>query len=297
MNAREEGFLLLTCSLGDPERKPLTIPQFRELTRRMHQAEKPLQDGELVQKDLIKIGCDPTFANRILHLLSQREELRWYLEKGKKQACCPLTRNSPVYPAVLRKRLQTEAPGVLWTKGNRELLKLPAVALVGSRDLKEKNRDFAWEVGRQAALQGYVLVSGNARGADKVAQDSCLHHGGNVIAVVADELEKHPLKDDVLYLSEEGFDLVFSPGRALRRNRVIHSMGLLTFVAQCTLEKGGTWDGTTKNLRHFWSPVVCCQDGSEAALELVQMGALCAGTEALTDFATFAAAQPLHIEI
>ncbi len=291
MTAREQGFLLLTSSLGDPNRKPLTIPQFRELTRRMRQVEKPLDDRQLQENDLLKIGCDSSFAQRTLRLLSQHEQLTWYLEKGRKQDCYPLVRNNPGYPAVLRKRLNMEAPGVLWTKGDRELLKMPAVALVGSRDLRDKNRDFAFAVGKQAALQGYVLVSGNARGADKVAQDSCLQHGGNVIKVVADALEKHALKRNVLYIAEEGFDLPFSASRALQRNRVIHSLGQITFVAQATLGKGGTWDGATKNLRYGWSPIACFYDDSNASEELVQMGAIGIAAENLTDFSTIAHTQ------
>ena len=37
--------------------------------------------------------------------------------------------------------------------------------------------------------------------------------------------------------------------------------------------KGGTWDGTAKNLRYGWSPVFCFDDGSVAAAQLCQMGA------------------------
>ena len=108
--------------------------------------------------------------------------------------------------------------------------------MVGSRELGEENRIFAENVGRQAALQGYVLVSGNAKGADSTAQESCLTGGGSVICVVADELEKHPVQKNVLYLSEDGFDMVFSPYRALQRNRIIHSLGSCTFVAQSGLK-------------------------------------------------------------
>lgn len=283
MTALEMGFLLLTSSLGNPERKPLTIPQFRELTRRMRQVEKPLRSGELQEKDLLKIGVDLPIAQRILDLLSQQEQLKWYLEKGAGKDCYPLTRNSSEYPGMLHKRLNMEAPGVLWTKGDRQLLKKPAVALVGSRELGEDNKAFAQELGKQAALQGYVLVSGNARGADQTAQCSCLEYGGKVIAVVADELEKHPLEENVLYIAEEGFDLEFSAARALERNRVIHSLASTTFVAQCTFGKGGTWDGTTKNLRHNWSPVVCFDDGSSAMKELAQMGATPVAMESLAD--------------
>ena len=162
-----------------------------------------------------------------------------------------------------------------------ELLKEPTVSLVGSRELREDNWRFAAEVGRQAALQGYVLVSGNARGADRAAQDSCLAHGGKVISVVADELWKQPQKENILYLSEDGYEEAFSAQRALSRNRVIHALGLKTFVAQASMKTGGTWHGTVKNLRFGWSPVFCYDDGSEASKMLCQMGASAVGMDDL----------------
>jgi predicted Rossmann fold nucleotide-binding protein DprA/Smf involved in DNA uptake len=174
-----------------------------------------------------------------------------------------------------------EAPGVLWAKGDPELLQRPAIALVGSRDLNEGNLDFARQVGAAAAQQGYVLVSGNARGADRAAQDSCLEQAGCVISVVSDRLDKYPLQNRILYLSEEGYDLAFSPARALQRNRIIHSLGNKTFVAQCALGKGGTWSGTVKNLQAAWSPVFCFCDGSAASLELEQRGAMLVDLPAL----------------
>ena len=64
---------------------------------------------------------------------------------------------------------------------------------------------------------------------------------------------------------------------------MIHSLGMLTLVAQCDMEKGGTWDGTTKNLRNLWSPVFCFADGSPAAAELVCRGACEIGLNELTD--------------
>ena len=45
MNPRERGFLLLTGYLGDPERKPLTVAQFRELAKRMQTMEKPVDSA------------------------------------------------------------------------------------------------------------------------------------------------------------------------------------------------------------------------------------------------------------
>lgn len=284
MTAGEQGFLLLTSFLGNPERKPLSIAQFRELTKKARLMDNPNMDRELTLADLQKIGCNRQIAERVLKLLSQKEQLQWYLQQGRKKDCFPVTRISAQYPQRLRSCLNMEAPGAIWAKGDRELLKAPGVALVGSRDLLDKNREFAREVGRQAARQGFVLISGDARGADRTAQDSCLEHGGAVVSIVADELEKHPLKKNVLYLSEDGFDLPFTAQRALKRNRVIHALAEKTFVAQCGFGKGGTWDGTCKNLQHGWNPVFCFNDGSKATLELECRGASLITCSDLRDF-------------
>lgn len=284
MNAREQGFLLLTSELGVPGRKALTIPQLRTLGQRVSQARWTELDRELTLSDLQALGYGGELAQRILILLEDRELLEYYCHRGKKLDCHPLTRVSERYPDRLRRTLGMESPGCLWCKGDLSLLDKPKVSLVGSRDLLAENRDFAWEMGRQAALQGYVLVSGNARGADQTAQNACLEAGGCVISVVADALADHSLRENMLYLSEEDFDAPFSAQRALSRNRIIHSLGQMTFVAQCGYQTGGTWDGTVKNLRFGYSTVYCYRDGSPAQKLLTQMGAQTITIDQLTHF-------------
>ena len=273
MTPREQGFLLLTQTLGDPGRKPLTVAQFRSLTRQAQEMERPLEDRELSMDDLIAIGCDFLTAEHILTLLSQSPLLERYLEQAALRDCCPLPRVSEAYPHSLRQKLGTDSPGCLWAKGDLSLLHTPAIALVGSRELMPRNHSFAHEVGKQAALQGFTLISGNARGADLTAQESCLAHGGKVISVIADRLDKCPLQRSVLYLSEDGFDLPFSPQRALSRNRIIHCLPRCVFVAQVRSHKGGTWSGAVRNLKHGWSPLLCFNDGSEGTASLLAMGA------------------------
>ena len=286
MNARERGFLLLSSHLGNPDRKPLTVPQLRTLADRMRLMGKPVEDRDLNMQDLLALGYGSDFAMRILCLLEEEDLLEHYLYKGRNAGCIPVTRVTDGYPLILRKRLGLDSPGCLWCKGDLRLLDSPGIALVGSRELLQPNRDFAEEVGRQAARQGLTLVSGNARGADRTAQESCLQAGGNVISVVADELSKQPQRDHVLYVSEEDFEAEFSAQRAISRNRVIHALGRMVFVAQSNLGKGGTWDGTVKNLRFGWSPVLCFRDGSDAALQLEQMGAYLVDTRDVLDFGT-----------
>lgn len=283
MTRLDEGFLLLTSHLGDPSRKPLTVAQLRELVKRIEILDDVQKNEELTPRHLIRIGYDRPMAEHIVELLDDDLRLTLYAERAKQAGCVPVTRASVEYPGVLRMRLGNESPGCLWLKGDPEILKLPRIGLVGSRELRTPNRRFAREAGRQAAKQGMVLVSGNARGADREAQTACLEAGGMVISVVADSLAEHSRKDNVLYLSEEDFDVPFTAQRALLRNRVIHALGSITLAAQCSYRKGGTWDGSTRNLRHRWSPLFCFRDGSEAVRELEQQGAALIDLEDLSD--------------
>jgi len=279
----ERGFLLLTSHLGDPERRPLTTAQLRMLTDRMRHAPRKQEDRDLTLSDLKELGLRNDLAQRALELLGDEKQLDYYLGKGIRQDCTPVTKLSFHYPKLLKNRLGLDTPGVLWTKGNPDFLHTPAISLVGSRELGEPNREFAEAVGYTAAEQGLTLVSGNARGADKAAQDACLRAGGRVISIVADSLLAHREKKNVLYVSEDDFDSEFSAQRALSRNRCIHALGQMVFVAQSGLQTGGTWDGTAKNLRFGWSSVVCFRDGSEASRRLEEMGAYLVGLEDLKD--------------
>jgi len=254
------------------------------LADRVQHMTRPQEDRKLLEPDVLALGYGWEMASRIVSLLEEEDRLRYYCTRAAKRDCRPVTRVSSRYPVILRQRLGLNSPGCLWAKGDLSLLDTPCIALVGSRELNPENRRFAEAVGRMAAEKRMTLVSGNARGADRAAQESCLTAGGRVISIVADELEKHPVRSRVLYLSEDGFDEPFSSQRALSRNRCIHALGQVVFVAQAQIHKGGTWDGTEKNLHHGWSPVVCFRDGSEASLELEQMGAYLIGLEELNDF-------------
>lgn len=267
----------------------LTVPQLRILAQAVTGSNVAEATGEVQERDLMGLGFNRGSAQRILQLLAEEERLDIYLRDGIQANCLAITRVSEWYPTRVRTRLGLDSPGCLWIKGDPTLFAMPAISLVGSRDLRKENLEFAKMAGKQAALQGFALISGNARGADTVAQETCLAHGGKVISVVADRLADHPLQENVLYISEDGYDLPFSPQRALSRNRVIHALGNAVLVAQCTLEKGGTWDGTVKNLKNDWSPVFCFQDGSVAFSQLRQMGARPITEEQLADLAALRA--------
>lgn len=292
MTGAERGFLLLCSHLGDPERKCLSTAQFRKLSQRMKQAAKPAADRDLTAADLLSLGFGQDEASRILRLLGEEERLERYLRRGARQGCQVLTRFSGHYPPALEQRLGDDAPAVLWYKGDPALLDDPCIGLAGSRELLPENTSFAREAGRQAARQGFTLVSGNARGADQTAQNACLDAHGRVVSIVADALQEHTPQENLLWLSEDSFDLGFSPIRALSRNRLIHSMGIATLVAQSSLKTGGTWDGSVKNLRFGWTNLFCFDDGWESTRLLEQMGAGCIRTDDLMDLAALGEGNP-----
>ncbi|MDR0889448.1 MAG: DNA-processing protein DprA [Oscillospiraceae bacterium] len=261
--------LLLCCALGDGV-APLTAAQYRILAQRVAAAPQGRRE-ELDAQFLVSIGYSAREAAHILALLARSAQS--YLASAAQRGCYALSRISEQFPKRLRERLGDDCPPALFYSGDVSLLQKPCVALVGARDLRPENGRFASQIGALAAKEGYVLVSGGARGADSMAQQACLRAGGSVICFVSDELYRHKQQARMLYCSEEGFDYAFSTPRALRRNRLIHALGAKTFVAQSALEKGGTWRGTWENLQRGYSPVYVFNDNSEAAIALIERGA------------------------
>ena len=266
---------MLTGRLGDPHMETLTARQFHTLRRRMAEAalDPGLRNQELDVSHVRKLGLPQGMAEQVLRLLGREEQLERYLLAADRQEIFPLTRLDAYYPQKLEKLLGDSAPPALYCRGDITLLSTKCISLVGSRRLEEEGRAFAREIGRLCAKEGHTLVSGGAVGADREAQEACLAHGGRVIVFTPDSLLNHPMTENVLYCSEEGFDEAFSAQRALSRNRLIHAMGERTFVARCTPGKGGTWHGTAENLRNGYSPVCVYDDGSPGVKALCTLGA------------------------
>ncbi len=284
MNSREWGIALLCCALPGDRVNPLTLAQLRTLGQRVRAKGAPDQPmAELRPQNLLSLGYRQAEAEQICRLLDREAQLERYLDEGRNRGIYPLTRLSPEYPKRLHQQFGLDAPPLLFACGEASLLSHPGISLVGSRALEEPGRRFAQRVGELAAKEGCVLISGNAYGADQTAQAACLQAGGSVVAFLADQLSAHPLQDSKrqLFLSEGGYHLPFTATRALRRNHWIHALGEKAFVAQCGNGRGGTWSGTTENLRRGWSEVYVCADGSVAARELKLRGATPVPLEAL----------------
>lgn len=269
----------------------LSLAQARELSRRARAAgigeEDPFRD--VTVKDVRRLGYSEYEAGHIVSLLGRERQLDGYLLAAEKADVAVITRLDARFPQRLREQLGARCPAALFCRGDLRLLQRPCISVVGSRHLAQPGAQFAAQAGRLAAREGFTLCSGDAMGADRTAQEACLRGGGSVLIFPATELVYCPVRENVLYAAEGGFELGFSAQRALGRNRFIHAMGEKTLVAQTGFGKGGTWSGSLDNLQHEYSPLFVFDDGSEGARALCARGAT--PVQALTSLQALTPAQ------
>ena len=273
MREAERGLLLLCCALGE-DVQPLNRRDYAQVMKLLQNAKEKSMEGEVTAEVLLEAGLSHELAQRVFCLLERSHQPERYLQ-GQEDISV-ITRISPQFPQKLRK-LGEECPAALFCKGDVSLLQKEAICVVGSRLLAERGAAFARYVGNLAAKEGYVLISGNAAGADRTAQDACLQAGGSVISVVPDALERCKMRENQLFICDEGYEFAFSTARALRRNHLIHALGEKVFVAQCLEARGGTWAGTSDNLKRGLSAVYVLDDGSEGMRALRGLGAAYVG--------------------
>ena len=150
------------------------------------------------------------------------------------------------YPPLLKATGQS--PPVLFVDGNPELLCMPQIAIVGSRNATAGGREIALEFAAHLAKAGLTITSGLAAGIDAAAHEGALHGGGNTLAVLgtgpdiiyprqnctlADQIRNHGA-----LVSE------FPPGMPARRdhfprrNRIISGLSLGTLVVEAGVNSG-----------------------------------------------------------
>ncbi|KFI49815.1 DNA-processing protein DprA [Bifidobacterium biavatii] len=169
----------------------------------------------------------------------------------------------PCWPerlADLSIRKDWAAPLCLWGLGDPRALASCArpVAVVGSRGANEYGRSVAREIGRRAAADGHLVVSGGAMGADAAAHWGALaplDEGyepaatGRTVAVFAGGLNhvgphcNRPLFERIVacggaLVSELSPDTVPEARRFLLRNRIIAALASTVVVVQARLRSG-----------------------------------------------------------
>jgi len=156
-------------------------------------------------------------------------------------------RGEPAYPPLLA-QLHDPPPRLHLRGGSPELLRRPAVAVVGARACSGYGAQIARTLGRELAAAGLVVVSGLARGVDGEAHRGALEAGGVTVAVLGCGIDRdYPrshadlarrIADTGAIVSEYEPGVEPAPWRFPARNRIIAGLSLATVVVEARARSG-----------------------------------------------------------
>ena len=139
-----------------------------------------------------------------------------------------------------------DPPPVLWALGDPAVAFRPSIAFVGARNSSSLGRRMASILSQDLSNEGYVIVSGLARGIDAEAHKAALN--GGTIAVLAGGVDNiYPKENNALAeaLVENGLRLSEMPIRQQpqarhfpRRNRIISGLSQAVLVIEGASKSG-----------------------------------------------------------
>lgn len=170
------------------------------------------------------------------------QDMQWLARPGNQL----LRLTDTAYPASLRE--QADPPTLLFLHGDPELLSLPQLAIVGSRNPTPGGRHNAQEFAAHLAAAGLVISSGLATGIDAAAHQGTLNADGLTLAVTGTGLDRvypaknrtlaHEIAMNGLLVSEFPTGTPPLPANFPRRNRILAALSLGTLVVEAALKSG-----------------------------------------------------------
>lgn len=150
------------------------------------------------------------------------------------------------YPALLKQCY--DPPSVLFAKGRGELLSVPSVAVVGSRDASIYGEQVTWRLSQELVQSNMNINSGMAGGVDGIAHKAAIASGGTTVAVLGTGVEciypkrhrklYHDILDSGCVVSEFWPDVKPYAGNFPKRNRIISGLSLGTLVTEARSRSG-----------------------------------------------------------
>ena len=206
--------------------------------------------------------------------------------------------DDPKYPTALR--TIPSPPTLLYCKGTLPQMNgCLSVAVVGTRRMSDYGKRMTFEIARDLARAGAIVVSGLALGIDGVANAAAINGGGETVAVLGSGIDViYPSKHTHLaeLVSRHGALITeFPPGTRPEgrnfpiRNRIISGLAQATAVMEGELRSGSLI--TARRARQqgralYALPGRVDEAGSEGPSLLIREGAkiLTAADDILTDF-------------
>lgn len=247
-------------------------------------AERQLRPADLLllsASELAESKLDPQLAMKTSAVADRASVVALEMEQLERVGIWTLSRIDDGYPLRWRSILRGVAPPVIFGAGPWSLLDRESIAIVGSREITDELSEIANALGSRIAQAGMAVVSGGARGSDKVGMYGALQVEGCAVGVLPADLGRLSRNRDVRdFIANEQLCLVsqvnpdagFSVGNAMARNRLIYALSELTIVVSTAEGSGGTWAGATENLKRGWAPIAVwtgsdAPDGNQRLIE------------------------------
>jgi DNA processing protein len=136
----------------------------------------------------------------------------------------------------------------IWMAGDTSLVRLPSVAIVGSRNVSVEGAARARRLARELAGAGVVVVSGLAKGVDTEALTAAIQANGKIIAVIGTPLtraypaENKRLQEKIyrehLLISQFAPEKKVYPSNFPERNKLMAAISDATVIIEASDESG-----------------------------------------------------------
>lgn len=266
MNKNSEAIKIFCCQLLNNNTKPLNIFEWSSLADLL--MNKKLEPKDLIDftfDELLSIGLDIDFSNRLLDLRSKSSSIIFELDKLYSKNINIVTRADSSYPKKLKKKLGKKCPPLFYYVGDLNLLDKEVIGFVGSRNITDDDILFNTNIVNKVIEKGYGVVSGGAIGVDSISKDIaiqksfCIEYlGDSLNRKIKDINNIKAIKDNkLLLLSFVNPDAPFNVGNAMKRNEFIYSQSEATIIIKSDYQKGGTWNGAISNLKNNYTKSFC----------------------------------------
>ncbi len=224
-------------------------------------------------------------AAQIYELRNPRRDAAEDLFQCAREGIRTLTTANAQYPLRILELLKRAAPPLLFARGNMELLNYPALGISGSRKASDASLSAVTRICQMAAQQGWVVVSGGARGADEAAHLAGIRCGVGTVIVLPTGIYKPNLRsalksflrdENTLILSEFPPEFGWTNGCAMQRNRLLAALSRVLVLVEPGFT-GGT-GGTGRIAMRLKLPVYILQPTpveplADAAQQFIAKGA------------------------
>ncbi len=151
------------------------------------------------------------------------------------------------YPDRFISVLGSAFPPILYTYGNKSILKEKGAAILGDKNVSAKGEQITYLAVRELIENSIVTISGLAKGVDEIAHRSALENAGKTIAIlpygikhlkIPEILQNIQNLDDLLLVSPFYPTKEYNKFNSFIRNRLICALSYGVYIVESPMDSG-----------------------------------------------------------